>query len=283
MRHLFSVTSLVVLVGVVACSSGNGGTSTAGLDGGADGGGDGGGTASLCTRRPESERIQLCDPAGKNVLLACDPGAAPPSSECTKTTTADEYCCPAPAEPVDGGTDALPPGSYPTDHIGTTARQGNKAGDRIANATFQGYAAGSTTLGSVSFADLYDPTGKTHDVVVVVAGSLWDTFTAQTLTAVKGSTKRIATIAILGEGTSVGAPATLANLATWRATIPFATSVLDAGFAVMGKYFDAQAVPFVMFLDARTMEIAQAGVGAITATQDVDSAVTAITSRPPAY
>jgi hypothetical protein len=281
MRSGVFLPSFFVIV-CVACSSGNSGTTTPGLDG-ADGGSDGGGNPSLCTRRPESERMELCDPAGKNVLLACDPGATPPSSECTKTTQADEYCCPAPAEPVDGGSDAPPAGDYPTDHIGTHARQGNTPGDRIANATFQAYAPGSTTLGGVSFADLYDPQGKTHDVVVVVAGSLWDNYSQPILNAVKASTKRIATFAVLGEGPSPRVPATLANLSMWRDKNTFATTALDAGFVVMRRYFDAQAIPFVMFLDARTMEIARAGVGGITATSEVDAAVTAITSRAAAY
>jgi len=86
------------------------------------------------------------------------------------------------------------------------------------NLVLNGYAPNSTTLGPVSLADLYDPQGKTHDVVILVAGAMWDTFTGQTLTAIKGSAKRIATLAVLGEGTTPGAPATLANLATWRST-----------------------------------------------------------------
>ncbi len=50
-----------------------------------------------------------------------------------------------------------------------------------------------------------------------------------------------------------------------------------------GRFFDAQAVPFVMFIDARTMDIASAVVGGITTTADIDSAVTTVTSRPAAY
>jgi len=275
---------------LVACSSGNSGTGI-GPDGGtaADGGGDGG-APSLCTRQPENVRIQLCDPAQSNVLLACDEGAAPPSSECTKTVQADAYCCPVPVTVTDAGTDA-PSGSalnpygvpYPTDNIGTTPRAGAKRGDRMENIGFQGYAPGVATLGTVSLASLYDPQGKTHDVVIILAGALWDTYTGQTLTSIKGSTKRIATFAVLGEGTSPGTPATLANLAVWRGTYPWATTSLDAGFSVLGVYFAAQAVPLVIFLDARTMEIATSGVGGLTTTQMVDTAVTEITNRPASY
>ena len=275
---------------LVACGSGSSGASI-GPDGGpaGDGGGVDGGAPSLCTRQPENVRIQLCDPAQSNVLLACDEGAAPPSSECTRTVQADAYCCPAPASVTDAGADA-PAGSalnpygvpYPADRIGKNPRAGSKPGDRMVNLGLQGYGPGVATLGTVSLASLYDPQGKTHDVVIIVAGALWDQFTGATLTSIKGSTKRIATFAVLGEGSAVGTPATLANLATWRGTYPWATTSLDAGFMVLGAYFDAAAVPFVMFLDARTMEIASAGVGGLT-TQSVDTAVTEITSRPPSY
>ncbi len=284
-----SCLSAIVVV-LVACGSGNGGTGI-GPDGGtaADGGGDGG-VPSLCTRQPENVRIQLCDPSQSNVLLACNEGAAPPSSECTKTVQVDAYCCPVPVTVTDAGTDAPSSSSlnpygvpYPTDNIGTSPRAGAAPGNRMKNIGLQGYAPNVATLGTVSLASLYDPQGKTHDVVIIVAGALWDTFTGQTLTSIKGSTKRIATFAVLGQGATAGTLATLANLATWRGTFPWATTSLDAGFSVLGAYFDAQALPFIMFLDARTMEIATAGVGGLTTTEMVDSGVTAITSRPASY
>ena len=171
---------------------------------------------------------------------------------------------------------------YPTDGIGKNPRAGAKRGDRMENLGIQGYAPNVATLGTVSLASLYDPQGKTHDVVIIVAGSLWDTYTGHTLTAIKGSTKRIATFAVLGEGASPGTPATLANLAPWRGVYPWATTSLDAGFTKLGVSFDAQAVPFVMFLDARTMEISSAGVGGLT-TPGVDGEVASITSQPASY
>ncbi|HSO37652.1 MAG TPA: hypothetical protein VLT33_34235 [Labilithrix sp.] len=282
------VRALAVVVALASCSSGSSGIGAAG-DAGADGG-DAGSAPSLCTRQPENVRVQLCDAATSNVLLACDEGAAPPSSECTKTVQANAYCCAVPATPGDAGADAPTGGGlnpygvpYPTDHLGTRARGGDTRGDRVSNLSMQGYPPGSTTLGTVSLASLYDPQGKTHDVVVIVAGALWDTFTPKTLAAVKGSTKRIATLAVLGQGVSPGATATLANLSTWRASYPWATTALDSGFVALGPFFDGAAVPFVMFIDARTMEIASAGVGSIMTSQEIDTAATAVTSLPAAY
>jgi len=43
------------------------------------------------------------------------------------------------------------------------------------------------------------------------------------------------------------------------------------------------AVPCHVFLDARTMEIDTAGVGAVSTTALIDARVDAITNRPPAY
>lgn len=242
--------SSFVLVALASCSSGNNGTGVAPDGGGAGGDGGNGGEAGA----PGDSGVP--DQAAPN-----DAGADAPT-----------------------GGDLNPYGvAYPTDHLGTNARAGATRGNRIANVSLQGYAPGSTTLGKVSFANLYDPQGKTHDVVIVVAGALWDSFTPKTLDAIKGSPKRIATLAVLGEGTSPGVPATLANLSSFRALYPWATTALDAGSAVFGVFFDAAAVLLVMFIDARTMEIAQSGVGGITTTQEIDAAVVAVTSRPAAY
>jgi len=268
------VRGLAVVATLASCSSGSSVIGSA-PDGGADGG-DAGSTPSLCTRQPENVRVQLC--------------AGPPSSACTKTVQANAYCCPVPATSEDAGADAATGGGlnpygvpYPTDHLGKNPRTGSQRGDRVSNLSMQGYSPGSTTLGIVSLANLYDPQGKTHDVVILVAGALWDAYTPQMLAAIKGSTKRIATFAVLGEGVSPGAPATLANFSTWRGSYPWATTGLDAGFVRLGPFFDAAAIPFSMFIDARTMEIASASVGAITTTPDIDTAVTAVTSLPAAY
>jgi hypothetical protein len=132
-------------------------------------------------------------------------------------------------------------------------------------------------------ADLYDPDAKTHDVVFVVVGAAWSSPCQSTLDTVKTSTKRIATLAVLGEGATPGSPATLTDLSTFRTKNAFATTVLDAGYQIFGAYFDAAAVPFIMVLDARTMEIAAAGTGAVTNVSDIDTLVTQITSRAAAY
>jgi hypothetical protein len=172
---------------------------------------------------------------------------------------------------------------YPTDNLGFTARSGTRRGQRLPNSTFPGYRPNTTSLGTVSHAALYDPDGKTHDVVFIVCVGAWETYGKVTLDSIKASTKRIATFAVIGEGTSPGTPATLSDLSKLRTTNPWATTGLDSAFKVFGSAFDAAALPFVMVIDARTMEVSTAGVGGITTQSQVDDAVDAITSRPASY
>ena len=255
-----------------------------------DGGAAGDAATSSCTAKSATDSALLCGGAAGATLFTCAEGAAPPSGSCTKGTQASSYCCTSSPTASDGGTDSSsstdlnPYGiPYPTDHIGLKPRAGSTRGDRVENLGFQGYKPSSSTLRKVTLADLYDPDGKTHDVVFLVGGTLWSVPDQGTYDAITASSKRVAMLAVLGEGTSPGQPATLSNLANFRAQYTTATTALDAGFAVLGAYFDSSAVPFVMVIDARTMEIASAGVGGLTSVSQVDAAVTAVTSRAPAY
>jgi hypothetical protein len=253
--------------------------------------GDGG--SPSCTSQPESVRLQLCDATESNELLACDEGSAAPRPDCTKAVQANAYCCPIdPASTSkDAGNDAEAAGStvnpdgvpYPTTHIGWTARTPTTRGDRIANLSFQGYRPNGPTLVTVSMADLYDPQSKKRDVVIIVGGGIWDTYTGGMLDAIHGSTKRIATLAVVGEGMKPGIPATRGDLSTWTGTYPWATTVLDAGFTKLAEAFNAAAIPLVMVIDTRTMEIDRSAVGAVTSTADIDALVDAVTNRPAAY
>ena len=278
------LASVFVAASLLACAGGDSVIVVSG-DGGA-----GDGSTSTCTVQPDTDRAQLCGSATSSTLLSCKGGTPPPSAACTKALLPDSYCCSSEGFPADGGSDTArgadlnPYGvPYPTDHLGVNARSGSARGDRVKNLRFQGYKPGSTTLGSVSLADLYDPDGMTQDVVFLVGGTQWSAPDQATLDSLKASSKRIATLAVLGEGTSPGQAATLTNLSTYRAKNSFATTALDSGFTILGVFFDASAVPFVMVIDARTMEIASAGVGGLTTVSQVDSAVTAVTSRAAAY
>lgn len=231
------------------------------------------------------------------VVASCASASASSNAACTELGT-----CAAPPLPDAPVVDAVPEAApdagaeaavdhtrnpdgvpYPLDHLGWAARAGSVRGDRIANLVMKGYPAGASTLGTVSMADLYDPQGTRHDVVIVLGHTLWDPPSKGMITALKGSTKRIARFLALAEGDEPSKTASLADLSPSRASYPSAFHGFDPSFAQLRPALDEEAIPLVIILDARTMEITRAAVGAITTVAAIDDAVSAITSRAPSY
>jgi len=183
-----------------------------------------------------------------------------------------------------GATDATADaadGDAADTHVGWKARQGTTPGDVVPSVSLQGYRASSSTLTTIAITDYLDKSSATRDAVVVILGAEWDLHTANVVDAAQASTKRIATLVVLGQGAVMGQSATSSDLSAWRASHPGVDNALDAGFAVFDAW-DKNAVPYVMLLDARTLEIAYASVGELK-TAALDAQVDAITSRPPAY
>jgi len=248
-------TCLVALLaqGVSACTSGSL-PSSASQDGG----------ASSCTPQPENVRAQLCDISTKNTLYACDKGSSPPRGACAKTVQGDSYCCTdAVGSPADGGSDASTERNvpYPTDNIGWKARAGATRGDRIKNVTLPGYRPNTMTQAVVSLSELYDPQRKAHDVVVIVCSSFWADLEARSWMneVVHASTRRVAVLAVIGEGGTNGVAATQKDLIDWHTVYPWATTALDPSFKELPPAFNSPGrpalPPWVAFIDARTMEI----------------------------
>lgn len=252
----------------LACTGGA--SSTTGGDGGADDAGTG---TTSCTQ----ESGDVC---AAGTAMRCE-GAAPPG--CLTTTTANVYCCGAVPEAgvddggdTDGGKATSPDGvPYPTTNIGWNARTGSKPGQTIPNVTLPGYAANSATLTNVSMADLFDPNGKTHDAIVLLAVSVWDVYSPKAMEIALASKRRVRVLSVLGEGTAAGTPSTAANLTSWRARFPKATHMHDPGFKAFGPAFDAAAVPLTMIISAKTMEICSSGVGAQLSQTTLDSDIDA--------
>lgn len=176
--------------------------------------------------------------------------------------------------------------AYPTAHLGWTVRSGSTPGDVIANLTFPGYAAGAgTTTGTISLADVFDPEGRTHDMVAVLLVTRWDANSNQMLVALsKGLPARVALFAVLGEGPTAGTAATAADLGSWHTKYPAVASYLDPKFSQWTTLLTVAAVPYVIELDARTMETVSAEVGALTSPKsDLETAAAAIKARPASY
>ncbi len=176
--------------------------------------------------------------------------------------------------------------AYPTAHIGWTVRTGNTPGDVIANLSFSGYAAGAgTTTSTASLADVFDPEGRTHDMVAVLLVTRWDVNGNQIMVALaKGLPARVALLAVVGEGASSGAAATATDLTAWHQKYPAVASYLDPEFSTWTKLLTVAAVPYVIELDARTMEIVSAEAGAPSSPKsDLEAAAAAIKARPASY
>jgi hypothetical protein len=193
------------------------------------------------------------------------------------------------------GVDASSPSSetnpdgvpYPTQHIGTSVRTGMKPGSVIANLKLTGYAPNASTTSQVKLADVFDPKGYTHDIVALLLQTTWDAPSKNMMKSLAAAApSRVAIIAVLGEGTSPGQPATLGDLTAWHAasSFPAAWSVLDPSFSQLPPPLSGNAVPMIIVLDARTMEIVSAEAGAPpNPKQALEAARDSVKSRLPAY
>ena len=159
---------------------------------------------------------------------------------------------------------------YPTADIGYNPRRGAVPGNRIANFKFLGYPEGDTSkpLSQVSLADYFDPEGRKYRIIHMVASSVWCGPCRQEteeIVQVKGDllAKKVVFVQALVDGPVQGRGATKVDLDGWVADrgVNF-TIMLDPGVKNLGAFFNAAAVPWNADLDARTMEILSAAVGA---------------------
>ncbi len=185
---------------------------------------------------------------------------------------------------VDAGVEAGAGGTnpegipYPTSNIGFTARKGTTPGQRIGNFTFQGYPDGdkSNGLQTVSLAQFYDPLHKRHRIIHIMSAALWSIYDQQQAKvaapmAATFAAKEAVWLIAISEGSTVGAPATKANLDSWMSSFKVpCTHVLDPGSEQLGPFFDVAATPWNGNIDARTMEILTSGTGALTSTQAIE-------------
>jgi thiol-disulfide isomerase/thioredoxin len=161
--------------------------------------------------------------------------------------------------------------AYPTDNIGTNARSGNRAGNRIANYKFVGYPDGDPSKGlqPISLANYFDPTGTKVKLIHIQASGSWCPHCVKELEAVspikdKLDERKVVWIVSLAEGPTPGTPSKVSDLDKWLDSYkpPF-THVLDSGNKNLGPFYDAAALPWNASISAKTMEILSSGTGAI--------------------
>jgi len=168
---------------------------------------------------------------------------------------------------------------YPTTNQGTHARTAATPGNVIKNYRFQGYPTDSGKavdmsqgLKTVQLADYFDPDQKLLGdrgikVIHLSVAAVWcDPCNAETNDSVAAAAdlvpQGVVFLQALDDGPVEGRGATKDDLDGWITShkINF-TEMLDPGLKNFGTFFDAAAVPWNANVDARSMEILEAGVG----------------------
>jgi hypothetical protein len=178
--------------------------------------------------------------------------------------------------------------AYPTQNIGLRVRSVNGRGSVIANAMFTGYAPKASTTSKVQLADVFDPQGRTHDIVAVILEDAWDPYSRSLVESLMAaSPARVALFQVLGQGSTPNVAATQSDLSTWHTRYPVsaAWTVLDPLFTRFpAPLYDNSAVPAIIILDARTMEIVSSEVGKPSnPTVTLEGFRDAVKARLPAY
>jgi hypothetical protein len=184
----------------------------------------------------------------------------------------------------DGGADAS--SGYPTENLGWTPRSGSTPGSVIANLTFSAMRPSSTTQTSISLKDFYDPEASQYDIVALLGVSLWSSPDRAMAEAFDGAIPRVAVVFVVGEGSSPGTPAAWNNVGQWRTqyATSWAFNALDSDFMQLGPAFDQAAVPLVLLVDVRTMEIVYSQLGAqLDPGPFLAAEADKVRSRPPSY
>jgi len=168
---------------------------------------------------------------------------------------------------------------YPTENIGTKARDSNRPGSRIANFKFLGYPAAPAEAGGgpdtskglqpISLANYFDPEGRQFRIIHIQASGVWCTACQAETQTVTPMAKKLAEmkavwLVSLAEGPVQGRESTKKDLDGWIEEFksPF-THWLDPANKNLGPFYDATALPWNANIDARTMEILTAGTGAV--------------------
>jgi len=159
---------------------------------------------------------------------------------------------------------------YPVADVGTTARSGDVPGQRMQNLAFTGYPTemgqpvvtkGGTT--TVHLSDFFDPTTKKFALVVLAAVAGWSG-ASNTLgddlvsrAAAYGPLKAVF-VQVLQQGSNKKVGAKTKDLDLWVADHSMnQTAVLDPA-----TLLKVDAVPALVILDARSMEILYSATGA---------------------
>ena len=213
-----------------------------------------------------------------------DGGADSAPLEIDDAGTPDAADADADAAPATDGENGYG-AAYPPKNLGYRVRTATSLGSVIPNLQFTGYALGASSQSTVELADVFDPEGRTHDIVAIVLVASWDVFSKQTMDELKAAPpKRVALVIALGEGMKPGTPASLPDLtAWWTLTNTPAWYVRDPAFVQLASFYENTPIATVV-VDARTMEIVSAVTGKFgNESTTLEAAAAAVKARPPSY
>lgn len=197
-------------------------------------------------------------------VLACSSETAKPEQE---TGLKDDGT--GTVDAPDSNPEGVP---YPNNNLGTNARLGTKAGNRINNYKFYGYpdANPANGLQPMSLAQFFDPEAKRFKLIHIQASGVWCVFCQKETEVVvplkaKFDEMKVVWLVSMAEGSAQGTPSKQKDLDGWIAEFksPY-PHVLDPGNKNLGVFYDAAALPWNANINAKTMEILQAGTGAHT-------------------
>jgi hypothetical protein len=189
--------------------------------------------------------------------------------------------------------------AYPTQNLGTQQRRGSTPGSVMKNYRFVGYPHHEPNtvvptggeLQNVQLADFFDPEMRKFKVIHVSVAAVWCgpcvEETDETVTLAEELLKEgIVFVQALSDGPVDGRGATQKDLDAWilKHKANF-TELLDPDLKNFGVFFNAAAVPWNANIDARTMEILTAGVGApqLGVKGDTEKALKWVEENPPSY
>ena len=222
-------------------------------------------------------RAQQGDPMNKASLLLA--GSFFVLSACSSETAAPAQDTGLEGESAEiDAPDTNPYGvAYPTTNLGTQQRSGTKPGNLINNFKFLGYPDGNPANGlqPMSLARFFDPEAREYKILHIQASGVWCVYCQKetevvTPLAPKLKERKVIWMVSMAEGPTQGKPSTQKDLDGWIAEYksPF-PHVLDPGNKNLGIFYDAAALPWNANINAKTMEILQAGTGAHTTEESI--------------
>jgi hypothetical protein len=169
------------------------------------------------------------------------------------------------SDPDVAGHTTAPDGTpYPTANIGPSP------GQIAPNVTFQGYPSSNKGAGlqTYSFADLYDPGAKNHELLYLSISASWCSRCVEEAKEIAAAlptyaAQGVVVVEVLVAGASPGYGPSKGELDGWVDTNHTSWTVLAdvRGRRTSGE-LDLAGVPSSMLIDSRTMEIIHASAGA---------------------